>query len=268
MPKSVKSRQNKNAVIMKRILRVSVWIALLSTCVMSCNQEDQNVSPVQDQEIGEIARIEKDKGIVFFKKDITFESNGNKAVLRIATQDETIFRNVVDNFEVIIKPIYSKDILATRGNGNSTTNESNLPSVGEEILTEFIEIEMKEKGLIGFTTSFHFKESKSKANGKVNLSGYGAYVTHYSDKWPSYFWVSFPSQGGGVKFEAKWRSIYFWTSYTVCITSSTYGVGVGDCAKEFDLPGTSGYTFNVDGPWKVRTQIGSYTNDWTWGFIR
>ena len=258
---------------MKKILYVSLWIM---SCILavSCSQDEQNVEPAtSDQEIGEIARIEKETGITLFKRVITFENGNNKATLLIATKSEEIFKNIVENFDVVIKPVYSRDMPANIGKAKSNGAiengvEPNNENTGEEILTEF-EFIQTETNVIGFTTSYHLKTKEDASGGRVALTGYDYYITSTSDNWPTYFWVSFPSQGGGLNFNAKWKWYNGWVTYTVCIESSTYGLGVGDCYQEHNLPGVSSYTLNVDGPWRVKTIIGYYNaQDFTWGYIR
>ena len=126
-----------------------------------------------------------------------------------------------------------------------------------------------EENVIGFTASYHLKTGENETSGRTALTGYDYYITSTSNNWPTYFWVSFPSQGGGLSFKAKWKYYYTWVTYTVCIESSSYGLGVGDCYQEHNVPGNSTYVFNVDGPWRVKTEIGYYnTQDFTWGYIR
>jgi len=93
------------------------------------------------------------------------------------------------------------------------------------------------------------------------LTGYDQYVNHYSDHWPTYYTIAFPTQGGGVHFYARWKWYQGYGSRTVCIESSSCGVGVGECAQEFDLPGSCSYAFNVDGPYQIQVTIGSYANN-------
>lgn len=258
---------------MKKILHVSLWI-MFCILAVNCSHDEQNVEPsTSDEEIGEIARIEKETGITLFKRVITFENGNNKATLLVATKSEAIFKNVVENFDIVIKPVYSRDIpkstlIVKSDEGIENGNESNNENRGEEILTEFEYVQMEEN-VVGFTASYHLKTGENETGGRTALTGYDYYITSTSDNWPTYFWVSFPNQGGGLGFKAKWKYYYTWVTYTVCIESSTYGTGVGDCAQEHDVPGTSTYVFNVDGPWRVKTEIGYYnTQDFTWGYIR
>ena len=239
--------------------------------VASCNQ-DENLDPSlkQDQIQSEIARIEKEKGIVFFKRDVVFEDGGNIAVLRVATENEAVFENIVEKFEITINPIYSDQSLISSSE-SGIGEEGKFDALGTEILTEFIQLRM-ENDVIGFSTNFNRSKLNGFSNGRVEGfdDDYQYYVTHYSMNWPSRFWLDFPQQGGGVFFQCKRKWYNGWESDTNCIISSTFGNFAGQCGNTHHLYGSNAYVFNVDGPYQVRAKIGTWATSagWTWGFVR
>lgn len=138
-------------------------------------------------------------------------------------------------------------------------------------MTEFIESK-KGAGVLGFKTTLTPPRSERiEGSGKTNLNDYAYYVTHYSDNWPSQFYVGFfGSSGGGVQFTKKNKWYNGWESDTNCIIASTISQIVGECGTEFDLFARADYLFDVDGPWRCRVKIGTWngSDPWTWYYIR
>lgn len=80
----------------------------------SCNRDDlqfsiKNESPVIEEQ-SEIALIEKEMGISFFKKDITLidESGKNEVIVRIASKEEEVLREYLALYSLSISPVMRK----------------------------------------------------------------------------------------------------------------------------------------------------------------
>jgi hypothetical protein len=236
--------------------------------VVSCSQDEavpKKSSPPLNQ--SEISLLEQEQGIEFFKRDIVFENEDSRAVLRVATANEELFHNVVEKLNIEISAIHNLDELK----GGVSTKQDVVIEEGNEIMTEFIESK-KGPGVLGFkTTLTPPKAERVNENGKTELSGYTYYVWHYSDNWPSQFYVGFFGwNGGGVQFEKKNKWYNGWESDTNCIIGSTISQFVGLCGKEFDLYSGADYLFNVDGPYRCRVKVGTWdgSDPWTWSYIR
>src|SRR5688572_6011456 len=72
----------------------------------SCKKDQQESQPSSVHNESEIARIEKETGQKLFKRDIIYNHGGNFALLRLATKNETFFKEVVENYEVSIMPLH------------------------------------------------------------------------------------------------------------------------------------------------------------------
>jgi hypothetical protein len=92
---------------------------------------------------------------------------------------------------------------------------------------------------------------------------YDSVVNHYSNHWPSLYniYLQFPSSGATVHFYARWKWYQGYGSRTVCMVANDCGMPLG-CAQEFYLPyGACTYTFDVDGPYQMKSKISWFSSD-------
>lgn len=253
---------------MKKILQSVSIIAFLAIIlfVVSCNQDEQNLNSDPDKDLSQIAKLEKEEGITFFKKDFTYTSGGNNAVLTIATRNEDVFKNFIENLDVILTPLYEvpKNAVSTNDSHDSHGSEpsdSHTEISGEEIIIEFTKLE-RTKGVIGIEATYHLKNTEL-LEGRTRSHGYDMYVNHYSNHWPSTFSLETvtPANRTGVHFYARWKWYQGYGSRTVCIISSWCSL-VGACAQDFDLyGGNCKWTWNVDGPYQMQAKIGWFSGE-------
>jgi hypothetical protein len=233
---------------MERITRVLLTMIFLAFIVVSCNQDDQTVSPEStDQNLSEIARLEKEEGVALFKKDFVFEDGKSKATLTMATRSEVIFKNVIEKYEIVITPLY-EELNSSKPDANSILTKPVNVS-GEEVLVEFTQME-RGVGVIGFKTDYHLKGSDDLSNGKTQMEEYPYYVNHYSGHWPSKYQIYWGVQGGGLHFYARWKWYQGYGTRTVCLVNSS------TCADDWDVYGNATWTFDVDGPYQMQVKIG------------
>jgi hypothetical protein len=241
-------------------------VILLSLFVISCEKEliedskKEKIEPLSAET--ECARFERENGITLFKKDFIYDDGENKAVLRIATKSELIFKNIIENYEIIIKPIYKQDKHVKQNNQKGQLQPSKNKIVGDEILTEYISMK-RNNNVVGFSTSFKL------INFNTLHKRYAFHVTHYSNNWPSTFYINLigiPGWTGKVAFECRRKWYNGWESDTNCIIGSGSGEGVGYCFQAVDLPVEDWFIFDVDGPWRSRVYIDTESPFFEWEF--
>lgn len=238
---------------MKKILKTFCTSAVIMFALAACSPDDETNQAAEHPggpEVSEIALREKEEGITFFKKDFTFDDGTSKAILRVATADEKVFKNIVENLDVTITPIRQSDVPADKPHGEYKA----FTPQGIEIMTELISMN-RGPGVTGFKIR---QGLKATANGRSEaLSGYQIYTSTTSNNWPSRFWIYFPGSGGGVFFQCKRKWYNGWESDTNCL------LGTSDCYNTFDLFGSSSYTFDVDGPWRSKANLGYWEQSGT-----
>lgn len=255
---------------MKQSVKSLCSVLLFLIIVISCNQEEQGIKPNSDSELGEIAKLEKSEGVAFFKKEFTYTSNGNDAVLTIATRNEEIFRNVIETMDVHFTPIYEIVKQTPNPDSQNVLSTANIGLQGEEIMIEFTKL-IRAKGVIGIKTDYITKADEHISGGRTETHGYDFYVNHYSNHWPSYYTlvVNYGADRTGAHFYARWKWYQGYGSRTVCVTSSPCSY-VGACAQDWDLPYSNcSWTWNVDGPYQMEATIGyfsgaSWSDYWTY----
>ena len=238
---------------MKNILRTFCASVAIMFALAACSPDDETNQATEHPdgpEVSEIALREKEEGITFFNKDFTFDDGTSKAILRVATADEKVFKNIVENFDVTITPIRESDVPSDESQGEYKA----FTPKGVEILTELISME-RGPGVIGFKIK---QGQKAITNGRSEgLSGYDYYTSTTSNNWPSRFVLYFPGSGGGVFFQCKRKWYNGWESDTNCLLNTS------ECYNTFDLFGSSTYTFDVDGPWRSKANLGYYLQSGT-----
>lgn len=256
----------------KPINKIVACLILIALFAVSCDQTDSDVSP-GESELGQIAQLEKAEGISFFKREFTYSSAGTDAILTIATRNEEIFENVIENLEVSFTPLYEVPKKAVNPNispesvDSESTGQSEL--LGEELMIEFTKLE-RAAGVIGIQTQYKLK-NQDLSTGRIGSHGYDMYVNHYSNHWPSTYTLEVTSTANrtGAHFYARWKWYQGYGSRTVCVISSPCSQ-VGVCAQDFDLyGGNCTWTWNVDGPYQMQAKIGwfngeTWTDSWTY----
>lgn len=235
----------------------------------SCNREDLQPSIKNEttviEEQSEIALIEKEIGISFFKKDITLidESGKNEVVMRIASKEEEVLREYLELYNLSISPVYAKDYEKVEPSQTLSTESENdyqeelaQPNI-DGILSELISQKL-DKDVIG--VNIHVKLNILE-NGRVTGNGFPYDVTYYSGTWPEEFeCTSYGSIGYKLMGKSRWYS--GWSTRTFC--SMYYP---NPCQSYWRESGQHQRLW-IDGPYKVRVTFDYYSvSDFSFRFI-
>lgn len=249
----------------KTILQVLACLLFLCLVAVSCQDEERARPQAVDE--SEIAAIEKREGITMFKKTFEFKQGENHAVLTVATRKQEIFTNIIENLKLDITPVLKGQQLDSKNHDGSGSRGELI--AGEEILTEYT-IMQRDKNVVGFATTIRLDEKVLSSGRPSALSGYSAYVTHYSNVWPSRFWVDLPASGIGVYFQKQTRWYSGWESDGNHLVECSCGSEPLNVTRvQWDLFGSCFYRWHVDGPYKSRAQIGYFipgSDGWTFGY--
>ena len=238
-------------------IRFSV-ILLLVSFVVGCKKEQQGIPFCNvEEDQTEIARIEKETGQPLFKRDIVYQSGGNKAVLRLATKNESFFKRIVENYDVSILPVHKHDkFFNSKSKSGKQLNDEHI--LAEKMIVEFVSTEPA-KGVVGFRTAFQLKKPRG-VQGNASSSSEWHYVEVVSGNWPDQLFLSGDIQT--IKFHCKRKWYNGWESDTNCILSSSESgdMAAGKCNSFFSVADSTigSIYFNVDGPWRSRFRILTY----------
>lgn len=250
---------NKN-----HLLPIVTFLAALLFAV-SCDQDDKDLADA-NSDLSQIEKLEKAESTTFFKKDFTYEGDGTEAVLTVATRNEELFKNVIENLEVTFTPVLegseqSKPADSGTDSPHSEETPEAMPALTDEVMVEFTKMK-RAAGVIGIQTTYKIKKTDA-SNGRPGSHGYNFYVNHYSGHWPSTYSLETITTANrtGAHFYARWKWYQGYGSRTVCIISSWCSM-VGACAQDFDLyGGNCKWTWNVDGPYQMQAKIGWFSGD-------
>jgi len=224
--------------------------------IVSCRDDEMKSSGSQDQDenLSEVASIEKKLGTTLYKKELTLtdESGENKVTVRIAGRDQAMLEEYLKARTFSIEPVYSHDRRGTlkqptRIDGQQSKGNDRDERYESTVIIEFVSQELK-AGVMG--VGFRDRPNPSyKADNSGRVKYYN-YSEHVSNNWPSvlsfqaYYQVEFM-----IWFKGRW-----YQSWNPVFGPDTW------CCYDY-------YDFDVDGPWRVSLRIqydysGDYYYQW------
>ncbi len=242
---------------MKKIV-LSTMGALFVTAVMfSCNQpKETEVLPTTakagEEPLSVIDQMEKEEGVKFFKKDVTFidEKSGNKVVIRFAAQNNDLLEQHLEGFNYAVIPLFRnefstvKEPVALSSTFINEKKRSDMPKLHSGIITEILNADLSGQ-IVGYSIKVSPKEIRAK-NGKLLVQD--IYWENVSMNWPERMDISVENDNGvrsiNVGLEKKdrwydsWHPMASWTQFYSEANSIKY---------YNDL--------NVDGPWRVMARV-------------
>lgn len=249
---------------MKRRINLAGRILALTLIAVSCNQ-DEELRPSEDrnQRMSEIALLEKEYGITFYKKDLILvdETGRNVVTMQIAAKHEAMVKAYLDTYGFSISPIYEEKHKTPRPDA---TEQVPIEKNQEEqtdldgIFTEVISKQLEE-GVIGLRTTLTLKNRSLRGGRVAAPDDFPNSATHYntSGNWPEIFKM-YASSTVGYKFMGKSRWYSGWSTRTFC---DYYSPTV--CASYWEHGGEQWTA--VDGPYDVRATV-YYHYYWDYSF--
>ncbi|SEI69878.1 hypothetical protein SAMN04487995_1766 [Dyadobacter koreensis] len=182
---------------MKHLFKIAVFSSVF---FMGCqdNQDVTTVDPETEKSaLSEIARLEKESGITFAKKQLTLTdpSGLNKVTLQVASKDASALDEYLNSNELSIEGISQKeyqDMAKHKVQYSQTKENSSVPSESNNasIITEatFVQLTDSFRGY-----RLNVKHKVSLASGKGARVQANVETKHVSDKFPEYIELTFRS---------------------------------------------------------------------------
>lgn len=246
---------------MKTKIKMAGWAILVALLIAGCHQ-DEELQPLEssDKNQSEIALLEKELGITFYKKDLKLidETGRNVVTLQIAGKDKAMVDAYLEMYEFSVSPIFrnqyeSSDAAKQSPVDNGAAEKTNIDGIFTEVISKQLD-----KNVIGLRTTLTLKNRSLQ--GRVAAPGdFPSSATHYntSGNWPEIFKM-YASSTVGYQFMGKSRWYSGWSTRTFC---DYYNPSV--CATYWEHGGEQ-WT-SVDGPYDVRVTV-YYFQYWDYSF--